>query len=370
MKHKLLLVGLLAISNTAFSDENELSGEKCKLLELDSCYWLSSADAFLFDNDIFASDGNNDDQNYTYGLIWSWNHDKAIRHAMHTDTLQKKLIGYDSTRNMYGFQAGIVNFTPDELSNSGIEFQDRPYASLVFVHSDVFRTTKSDDGSFKSSLGVGVTYGVAGLNIGRALQSGLHAAIRKISNDDRPVKPMGWDHQVSDGGEFTGKIDVSYHYRIRPINKRLDTVLFSQASLGYYSMARVGGVVKYGDILIKNTPAHSVTQLGNPVSAGTELVSESWKERFVFIGVNQVYMGFNMFLQCGFRSSDFCLENDQLEPSFYEWSAGYKWGDDDSSWKISFHGREAEHRLEKRRHHKWAGITYEFSPRKTQNLLF
>ena len=215
-----------------------------------TCLWRNP-DSFRFDNDVFYS-RSNDDQNYTYGLIWDWSSNKARQHYLHTESLQNVLfdkiswISSDYSTD-YHYQFGLTNFTPDNLSSLELVSDDRPYANLLYSTSEIYRIRNNE------SWGIGVTLGLIGTDIGEILQSGDHALVRKVSNSSTPVDPKGWDHQISDGGEPTAKIDFSYHRRLVS-SSYIDIAVSTGMELGYYRSARAGIVAKMGIVNNKSPP--------------------------------------------------------------------------------------------------------------------
>lgn len=358
---RILLISLLvSFSSFAFSDES------CRVDNKDSCFWLfSHVDSFTFDNDMFAH--GNDDQNYTYGLAWNWGDKMARRHFFHTETTQNILFdvlglskGYEN-RTRYALQVGLTNFTPDALASRDVVDDDRPYASLVYVHSDIYKLLDE-----RSSVGIGTTFGFLGISLGGEIQATWHRILRQVLDQDRPVNPEGWDNQISDGGELTAMLDISYHCKPPVRHSTIDAALSLDGAIGYYTFASFGGVMKVGRIN-KNIPAHDVSKLAKPISADDKLQLDGARiprELFFFVGARQVFMFYNALLECQFRDSNFCLDDSEIRHDFYEWSFGVKFPFkkyfENTNMTISWHGRSKEHELEKARSHAWGSLTLEW----------
>jgi hypothetical protein len=358
--YSFLLSIALLLPFTVFSNDTE----GCKFSNKSSQCLLFSASGFLFDNDLFDRFVN-DDRNYSYGVFWNWNNKLARNHVFHTETIQQfildDLFRRTDWKTEYAFQFGISNFTPDNLVNDKIEYQDRPYSNLLFVHSDVYKISPSYD----VSIGAATTFGVIGTSIGGAIQSGWHSLLREISNDTEPVNPNGWHNQVSDGGELTARVAVSYNKKIK-LSKRTDLAWSVDSSLGFYTYASAGAVFRFGT-LSDNALPHEIVKLSSPVAATIKAFNEDVREQFFFAGIRQVHIGYNVLLQCQFKDSAFCLENNQIERNITEWSFGFKTPffkfldiGEHTNLTFSWHGRTAEHKLDKARNHHWGGLTFEW----------
>ena len=115
-------------------------------------------------------------------------------------------------------------------------FDDRPYASLVFVKAR--HTSAAPRRAFVSDL----TLGILGLKIGEAGQTFIH---KHISND---VRPGGWTHQIADGGEVTAKYRASMRWLVvgDTTPHHFDFSITADGSAGYYTNGSVGGRARLG----------------------------------------------------------------------------------------------------------------------------
>jgi hypothetical protein len=340
-----------------------------------------SADSFRFDNDMLAYD--NDDRNYTYGMIWSWYREKAGRHYLFMDSLQNTLFQlYGDTINQYdndkGFQISLTNFTPNQLSEEEVVADDRPYASLIASHSDVYKV----DPNNKQSWGIGLTVGALGMDVGGIIQKSWHQFLRWTFNSDTPKEPKGWNNQISDGFEPTAKIDFSYHNRLNIDSSRTDIVWSADVSAGYYTYTSIGLVGKWGRIN-KCLGPHYVTKLTTPVSAGVKLVGDKARlssdgeklleacpsadvarEAYLFGGARLNYVAYNALLQGTFIShSEHTFSSSDIEHGIFEYAAGGKMKlpySTSTDLIISLNGRSPEFKHGLTRWHHWVGLTLDW----------
>ena len=115
------------------------------------------------------------------------------------------LVGFDRRcgRVYRSFLLGAVTYTPDDIGNPEPIFDDRPYASLLYLAN---KQVVADD---KRALGVEIMVGALGLNVANEVQTSLHQWYRDVSGESEPVDPEGWRYQISDGGEPTLRLRVT-----------------------------------------------------------------------------------------------------------------------------------------------------------------
>lgn len=94
----------------------------------------------------------------------------------------------------HAFAAGLLIFTPRDLTVPGPIAGDRPYASEFFLSAGRRYTSPDADVAYDSSL----TIGVLGLPAAASVQRALH----RLTDS---VQPQGWSHQISAGGEPTAR---------------------------------------------------------------------------------------------------------------------------------------------------------------------
>lgn len=92
----------------------------------------------------------------------------------------------------HAFAAGILVFTPRNLAARNVVRGDRPYASLFFVSAGRRYASADSPVAYDTSLTVGV--------LGLAAADDVQRVLHDVTGS---VRPRGWSHQISDGGEPT-----------------------------------------------------------------------------------------------------------------------------------------------------------------------
>jgi len=157
------------------------------------------------DNDLFTSSER--DRDYTGGITVSIAGRRAaeirgtpnsLRGVLDKQIGLTRFLENESHRTSHVLEFGAALFTPEDITSTTINRQDRPYASLFFISS----TQQSILPKRRLSIKSGLTLGVLGLSLAESLQKGIHSAI------DSDI-PKGWDSQISSGGELTGKYSLA-----------------------------------------------------------------------------------------------------------------------------------------------------------------
>jgi len=280
----------------------------------------------------------NEDRNYTMGLafplIGQWIHraklDTPLRAADCLSGLnaahngQVEAAGRDALQD-FSLVFGHTAFTPDRLNEPGIITDDRPYASLLFIST--MRTTV--DPFQRRVVRSEFTLGMLGLDIGRRVQTYIHQRNRANKGPDAvtPDDPLGWHHQISDGGEPTAKYTISL---ARAANETLwhDASWHTEASAGYYTNVAVGGLLRAGYL---RSPFWALNS--NPLTVGNQkfdgatgdLDKDRAKRKFELAGFAAGRLravGYNALLQGQFRDTDFTLSSAQVARLVLEGEAG------------------------------------------------
>jgi hypothetical protein len=198
----------------------------------------------------------------------------------------------------YAFAAGLLIFTPRDLSASQVTPGDRPYASLFFVSAGRRYVSSDADVAYNSSL----TVGMLGLGAARSVQDALH----HLSGS---VQPEGWDHQISAGGEPTARYsgarqelfgdygDGPWHADAKwTLAGSAGTVTEASLALG----ARWGRIESpwWGFTPEENMYVQETQPLLPPLAVGAPI------EVFAFAGARAKVRAYNAFLEGQFRHSD------------------------------------------------------------------
>lgn len=272
--------------------------------------------AFAFDNDVLVPGSR--DQDYTYGINFTQTGSKA--HAASV-SLNKPLLVLDewlgnernslSMQETFSREIGLFGFTPEDISTSQANPSDRPYASLIYISSSREQIDLVDNVAWKSTL----TLGALGLNVVGELQNVVH----EVTSSERP---QGWDNQISDGGELTGRYVIARQKFLEGFSDNLEVKSTIQASAGYLTEASWSLSFRKGRI-------HSPWSSFNPELASYGEKSsyssnaKAVNERYFWAGVALKARAYNAFLQGQFRDSAVTYDHDQLNPLLVEAWAGY-----------------------------------------------
>jgi hypothetical protein len=267
------------------------------------------------DNDIFVPGGR--DQDYTYGINMTFAGKGAKDHwvSLHQplDWIDKS-IGLDSrfgqgveTRKI---EYGLFGFTPEDITQKEAIQDDRPYASLVYVASSSEHYDRSSQVSWQSTL----TFGVLGLSIVGDIQDSVHAA--------KGVDiPMGWNHQISNGGELTARYSVSRQSLLFKSGSGFELKNTYQGSVGYITEASWSLSARAGKI---HTPWTSFNpELTSYGEKSTPAATGKVSEHYVWAGISLKARLYNVFLQGQFRDSAVTYDSDEINHGIVEAWVGY-----------------------------------------------
>lgn len=272
--------------------------------------------ALAIDNDILALGGK--DQDYTYGFNFTYTGQSATLGGYSLDTPLSGLdraFGFEHLSpvgvSKHSLEAGVFGFTPNELDVAEPLFDDRPYASLVYLANARERLDIRNRVAWKSTL----TLGVLGLDVVGDVQNETHSIV-----GGTPAR--GWDHQISDGGELTARYTVARQHHVLTLFDNLEVKSTLQGSVGYLTEASWSLSVRGGKY-------HTAWSSFNP-----ELVSYGEKssytnsglsvdEHYFWGGVSVKARAYNAFLQGQFRDSAVTYERDELRSLMVEAWLGY-----------------------------------------------
>ena len=167
--------------------------------------------SLTLDNDLLVPGSR--DQDYTYGISVAATGRQARDFALSLNTPLTwidRLTGVDGIAGGqirgHSFEAGIFGFTPEDKEAKRPLYDDRPYASLMYLSSSRVQVNPARQVAWHSTL----TVGAMGLDLAGDIQNGVHKGI----GSDRAE---GWEHQVSDGGEPTFRYAVA-RQKILPVS--------------------------------------------------------------------------------------------------------------------------------------------------------
>ena len=321
--------------------------------------------AVHLDQDLFLPVPSlNEDRNYTMGLMVSHTGKGPQKYAklgftvldMMNYVLRLTPAGVEG--KYYSSSFALSAYTPDELESRDPIFDDRPYSSLITISGTEIYSLNTANRAIETTL----TLGVLGLPLVEWGQRGLHYLFRQTTGEEEPFDPRGWDNQVSDGGEPTALYKVAFHDRFAlPRYPNLDITWSVDASVGYYTAASAGFVVRYG-MLDKSYPVWAVNHGANAQGNSNRMPMQGrkpTKQYYALFGNRFNLSAYNALLECQFRDSAHCLTDSQTRDFIMETSlgVGMTFGADnkyDFLWTCN--RRSSEHRLATRRSHLWCGV--------------
>lgn len=219
-------------------------------------------------------------------------------------------------RVTHAFAAGLLVFTPRDLSARNVVPGDRPYASLFFLSAGRRYVSPRTDVVYDSTF----TVGVLGLAAAAAVQRALHHLTGS-------VQPEGWSHQISAGGEPTLRYEFARQALLARYGRgwrRGDGKWTGAVSLGTVTEASVALASRFGRIESPwwaFTPEQSMyVQETQPVPP--PLPAHSPPELFAFAGARVQLRVYNAFLQGQFRHSDLTYGEGRLNQLLGEAWAG------------------------------------------------
>ncbi|WP_157995508.1 lipid A deacylase LpxR family protein [Peristeroidobacter soli] len=273
--------------------------------------WLDGVDAVRvqIDNDLFA--GDNQDRDYTGGMSITISGDRARDGMLSLDPLLRRLdqfvVRSEGTSVHHARQLGLLAFTPKDTLVREVQPDDRPYASLLFVSNGRVTVDADDRGAWTSSLTVGV--------LGLSLTSDVHGAVHELVGSE---KPLGYDHQISAGGEPTARYTLARQKLwIADPTGHIDVKTTVQGSVGFLTETSASISVRAGRF---NSPWWSFApELTDYMSAPVPTESyRGGRELYVFAGARVKARAYNAFLQGQFRDSEVRYTSDEVQPLLAE----------------------------------------------------
>lgn len=312
--------------------------------------------SFSIEQDLFylIDTSKNEDRDYTIGIDFGVYGETATVSPLHKGLKAvDSVLGLVRDSNQYDKQRilhmGVKVYTPDDLSNPAPIYDDRPYASLIYLSNKVAAIAPHR----KSGTSTELTLGVLGLDIAEEVQTFTHKLQREVSNSDTPEEPRGWDHQVSDGGELTFKYRVDYKHIITRTSWS-DLSYSLEGNIGYETNAGIGLLWRIGQrashfAYFEPNPAYGVS------SNKTRL------DNYVYLYLKSSGVIYNALLQGGIRESDVTFSSDQIERNVNY--AGIGWTMTlETGTRLTFaqHMHTEEFKGPNARKHYWGGFYLSF----------
>lgn len=271
--------------------------------------------ALAIDNDILAP--GHRDRDYTYGLNFTYSGagardaDFSLREPL---SAIDRLIGIEdhpSSRDGYSLEFGFFGFTPATLTGAAPDYNDRPYASLVYFSSSHEHIDLAENLAWKTTLTLG------------SLGTGLVGELQNITHEQLGGKPArGWNNQISEGGELTGRYVIARQHLLEGLSDTMEIKSTLQASVGYLTEASWSLSLRDGKLFSPwssfNPELISYGEKSTYTSTATPTT-----EHYFWAGVTVKLRAYNAFLQGQFRNSEVTYHQDDLHPFVVESWAGY-----------------------------------------------
>jgi Uncharacterized protein conserved in bacteria (DUF2219) len=209
-----------------------------------------------------------------------------------------RFAGPDWWTSTHAFAAGLLVFTPRDLTAAAPVPGDRPYASEFFISAGRRYTSPDADVAYDSSL----TLGVLGLPAAASVQRELH----RLTGS---VQPQGWSHQISAGGEPTARYSAERQALLTEYdgrNLRGDSKWTVGGSVGTVTEASLALDARWGRV---ESPFWAFAPEENMYVQETQPVPpplglDAPPELFAFAGARTKLRVYNAYLQGQFRQSD------------------------------------------------------------------
>ena len=295
---------------------------------------------------------SNEDRDYTMGTAveFFWGEEKGLYlfDGLLEEAGEWLGIEKDASDIIYSFMLGTLAFTPDDLGDENPIYDDRPYASLIYLSNKRVRANSS------SAVAAEFLIGVLGTRFAEEWQTRFHTFFRSATEDDEPVDPLGWPHQISDGGELTLRLRLT-HSRIKPELSNpgnYDVATTWGMSLGYQTNLHIGAALRAGSI---KSPFWSLPY--DPVNRGNFLPAKSKNEWYFWAAFRAHLVAYDALLQGQFRDSTVTFEAGDIERLVYDGAAGLTLGFGNSQLTFSTNIKSADIKIMDR-NQIWGSINY------------
>ncbi len=276
------------------------------------------ADAWIvaFDNDILVP--GHRDQDYTYGINFAQsNADLANAKISLNRPLRilDKWIGNEHAlahvKEAYSRELGVFGFTPEDISLPQANPNDRPYASLIYFSSTRDQVDFVNNVAWKSTFTLGV--------LGSDLVGNLQREVHSLTQSEMP---QGWDNQISQEGELTGRYLLARQQYLDELSDKYEIKSTLHASLGYLTEVSWGMNIRRGKI---HSPWASfnpdLTSYGEKSSSLTQ--AKNIDEHYLWAGFAIKARAYNAFLQGQVRDSPVVVTQSEIKPLLVEAWIGY-----------------------------------------------
>lgn len=271
--------------------------------------------AIALDNDVLFP-GSNQDRDYTGGMSLTLAGRRAVTGVLSLENPRHALSHFlqvpETPVERHSIEYGLTVFTPQELHERDEQRGDRPYATLLYVAS----TGASIDAALERAWLSTLTMGVLGAPVVSNMQRMLHRSIGL-------KEPVGWERQVSAGGELTARYSVarlSRQWQGLVYGKPQEVTQSWRLSLGYLTQLSFGLATRRG---VLNSPWWSYNPQIMDYAEKSLPVLDGGSEHYGWGGAAIHVRAYNAFLQGQFRDSRQTFTAGELRPVVAEAWLGY-----------------------------------------------
>lgn len=314
-----------------------------------------------FDNDVFL--GGSIDRDYSAGVMLTFRGRRVAESALSLGPARARLdrlSGFKrryeragSTTRWHALQIGLLLFTPDDITTNQPDYDDRPFANLLYLAGSQISINGNASKAYQSTL----TLGLLGSDVGQKLQNVVHSVTGSADAN-------GWRNQISDGGELTARYAIARHSLLSSgyLGRRgFDLKLTIEGSVGYLTEGSAGLALRWGRL---RSPwwASTVDYSGyasqpSPQRLRPHLLTRE-KAWYVSSGIRLRARAHNVFLQGQFRDSPVTFSASELRHVLLEGWLGYTADVGNANIQYALHYQSAEIRYGRgARDLIWAGIT-------------
>lgn len=303
----------------------------------------------------------NEDRDYTMGLAVSAYTCPNSGLFLPQQALSDVLFETDGRNKSYITTLGYNAYTPDQLNTSDPIFDDRPYASILYLTNNFILSAEDNNSSVETSL----TIGFLGLGIGKTVQTWIHQKNRENTGLETPYDPLGWHNQIADGGQPTAMLSIANYQRLTPKllsqNRYVDVVVSGEAQLGYSTNLSAGLMGRFGWFR-QNLPVENVIRQGGYQYSSIKENSsygEKW-ELYGFAGIRLHAVAYNALLQGQFGENVHTLSASQVKNFIYDYTIGAGLTYKKARLQLYCSTRSSEHYLTTQRSHSWCGTNFSY----------
>lgn len=295
----------------------------------------------------------NEDRDYTMGIAaeFFWQDKDAGLYPL--DGTVKRIgqwlgLHEQNDKIVRSFMLGSITYTPDDLSDPNPIHDDRPYASLIYLSNKRVRVNR------QNATGIELQVGMLGLDYSGNIQTSLHQFYRDHFDDPDVVDPKGWDHQISDGGEFTLRLRMSNSRLLLETPRLWDISHTWSATVGYHTNLSIGLSGRLGGIA-----SSPWTLPFDPINRGNFLPALTGNEWYGWVSYRLRLVAYDALLQGQLKESDVTFDWDEIRHVIHEGGIGMTYTYQPIQLTIAVNGKTPELKTgNSDRNHYWGGMYF------------